>query len=257
MISSASRPVSIIVPAYREAPNIPILVERTFATMNAAGLDSEMIIVDDDSRDGTAEVVQSLARHHPVRLLVRTDERGLSSAVLAGFQMAKFERFVVLDADLQHPPEAIPELVRKLDDPNCDFVVASRYVAAGKVADTWPVHRRLASKLATLLARPLTSVSDPMSGFFALRRSTWDAADRLNPIGYKIALELFVKCRCRHPSEVPIQFATRVAGTSKAGFAEGMRYLRHLVSLYWFRRRRLVVAAAAIIATCVIGLVFR
>lgn len=233
---------SIIVPTYREAPNIEPLVTRVFAAMPPAGMEVELIIVDDDSQDGTEQIVERLRERYPVRLVVRRGERGLSGAVLAGFQEARFDRFVVLDADLQHPPEMVPQLLARLDQGNCDFVIGTRYSQTGSVATDWPILRRLGSTIATMLARPLAHLSDPMSGFFALHRSTWEQAAPLDPIGYKIALELFVKGRCRRPAEVPITFASRTAGTSKANFAEGRRYIRHLVRLYRFRFPRLTVA---------------
>lgn len=226
--------VSIIVPAYREAPNIPAMVTRSFAALAAAKMTGELIIVDDDSNDGTAEAIASLQAGHPVHLIIRRGERGLSSAVLRGFEQAKHDILVVLDADLQHPPELIPELVRRLQRGDCDFVMATRY-GGGAVSTKWPWYRRLGSLTATFLASPLASTTDPMSGFFALYRRTWLRARRLDPIGYKIALELIVKSHCRTLGEVPIQFSARTAGESKASAAEAVRFLRHLGRLYRFK----------------------
>lgn len=228
-------PASIIVPTYMEQPNIRPLVERVFSSMSAAGIGAELIIVDDDSKDGTEETVTQLQSHHPVRIIARREERGLSRAVLAGFAVARHDRFVVLDGDLQHPPEMIPALLAHLEEDDCDFVIGTRYGAGGSVAEEWPMMRRLVSASATLLARPLAPLSDPMSGFFAIRRATWEGAAKLDPIGYKIALELYVKGGCTKPREVPIRFAARVAGTSKLSFAEQIRYIRHLAKLYRFR----------------------
>jgi dolichol-phosphate mannosyltransferase len=226
---------SIVVPTFREGPNLEPLIERTFAATSSAGIGAEMIIVDDNSQDETEEVVGALASRHPVRLIVRRDERGLSSAVLAGFREARFDVLVVMDADLQHPPELVPVLIDRLAQPGCDFATGTRYAAGAEIAENWPWLRRLNSRLAILLARPLTPLSDPMSGFFALRRETWMAADRLDPIGYKIGLELYVKGRCRRPAEVPIRFGVRAHGTSKTSIAERIRYLRHLRRLYVYR----------------------
>lgn len=194
-----------------------------------------MILVDDNSQDGTEAIVEELRSKHPVRLIVRRSQRGLSSAVLAGFREAKYDRFVVLDADLQHPPEMIPALLDRLDEDDCDFVIGTRYSGEGAIAGDWPILRRLASRLATLLARPLMPVSDPLAGFFALRREAWERATSCEPIGYKIGLELYVKGRCIHPGEVPIRFAARAAGESKLSIAVQLRYLRHLGRLYRFR----------------------
>lgn len=234
-MTSPAPTVSVIVPAFHEAPNLAPLARRLFHALHDAGMTGELIIVDDDSNDETAEVVTQLATRFPVQLIVRKGERGLSSAVLRGFANARADRWVVMDADLQHPPEKIPELLTRLDQPPCDFVLASRYIPGADVEDRWPLHRRLISRLATLLARPIAPLSDPMSGFFALRRETFARAEQLNPLGYKIALELYVKCRCRHPAEVPIRFAARHAGQSKLTLREQGRFLRHLVRLYRFR----------------------
>ncbi|MFQ5494675.1 MAG: polyprenol monophosphomannose synthase [Phycisphaerae bacterium] len=242
---------SIIVPTFHEAPNIRPLAERVFAAAAQAGRTVELILVDDDSRDGIDEAARALATKHPVRLIVRRGERGLSGAVLAGFAEARYDRLVVLDADLQHPPELIPTLLDRLDKGDADFVVATRYGPGGGVTAGWPWWRRLASRTATLLARPLAPLSDPMSGFFALRRETWRRADHLNPIGYKIGLELYVKAGCHRPAEVPIRFDTRRAGHSKLTLAEQVRYLRHLYRLYRFKYpyRTLLALLAAALAT--------
>jgi len=225
---------SIIVPTYREQPNLRPLVQRIFGAVAPAGIEAEVIVIDDDSRDGTEQTVQALQADYPVRLIVRREERGLATAVMAGMKAARHDCFVVLDADLQHPPELIPALIAKLTADRCDIVIGTRY-GGGAIDDDWPPLRRLASRVATLLARPLARLSDPMSGFFAIPRDTWERATELDPIGYKIALELYVKARCRRPGEVPIRFAARAGGQSKLTAAEQVRYLRHLVRLYRFR----------------------
>jgi len=143
-------------------------------------------------------------------------------------------------------------MVAPLDNDACDFVIATRYRGEGQISGDWPIGRKVASKLATLAARPLARVSDPMSGFFALRKKTWRAASKLDPVGYKIALELIVKCGCRRIEEVPICFAARVAGESKASLKEGLRYGVHLVRLYWFKYRALIV----MLAIAILGAVF-
>jgi len=227
--------VSVIVPTFREAPNIEPLVMRVFAALGKKE-EAELILVDDDSKDGTDRIVERLRAEYPVALVVRRGERGLAGAVVVGLRAARHDRLVVLDADLQHPPELIPEMVSRLEADGCDFVMATRYAGTGSVAEDWPWHRRLASRFATLLARPVARLSDPMSGFFALRRETWErAAPFVDAIGYKIGLELFVKARCRHPGEVPISFAARHAGVSKLGFGAQWAYVRHLLRLYRFR----------------------
>jgi len=233
--------VSVVVPTYREAGNLPILIERVFAAMDGASLSAEMVVVDDDSRDGADGIVAHAAQRHAVRLIVRQNERGLSSAVLRGFEQARGDLLVVMDADLSHPPERIPDLVRPVQDGTADFTIGSRYAAGGQTVN-WGLLRQLNSKVATWLARPLTRVADPMSGFFCLRRRTWQAvADRLNPLGYKIALELIVKADLRRVVEIPITFSDRLHGKSKLTVGQQLQYLRHLLRLYryrWSRRDR-------------------
>jgi dolichol-phosphate mannosyltransferase len=192
------------------------------------------VIVDDNSPDATPQICAELAKRFPVRLEVRAGERGLSSAVVHGLKSARGDTLVVMDADLSHPPEKIAELLQALDA-GADFVIGSRYVRGGTTAEGWGLFRWLNSKVATLLARPLTGARDPMAGFFALRRTTFEAARDLDPIGYKIGLELLVKCRCREVREVPIHFENRLHGTSKLSVKEQINYLRHLKRLYEFK----------------------
>lgn len=224
--------ITVVVPTFREVENIPILVPQVAEALAKAGLRGEILIVDDNSNDGTEAVCKQLAATYPVRLVVRTQERGLSSAVLHGMRQATGSIFVVMDADLSHPPEMIPHLIEALQAENTEFVIGSRYVSGGGTDENWGLFRWLNSKCATLLAWPLTSAHDPMAGFFALRRSTFENAATLDPIGYKIGLELIVKCKCRKIREVPIAFRDRVHGTSKLNFKEQVNYLRHLRRLY-------------------------
>lgn len=224
--------LSVIVPTYREADNLPVLVPRIHQATTGAGIDAEIIIVDDNSADGTEAVCEILRERFPVRLIVRKEERGLSSAVIAGMRAASSEILLVMDADLSHPPEKIPELVDALQDPETGFVIGSRYVSGGSTAEDWGFFQRLNSKVATWLARPFTSVKDPMAGFFALRKETFHAAeDILDPIGYKIGLELIIKCRCQKVVERPIAFAKRLKGQAKRTFREQLNYLLHLKRL--------------------------
>lgn len=228
-------PVSVIVPAYREAGNLDALASRVFAALRENRVTGEMVIVDDNSRDGTEELAQRLGEQFPIRLVVREGVRGLSSAVITGFEHARHECFVVLDADLQHPPELIPELLALLAREDCDFIIGTRYGIGARIDEDWPAYRRWMSRVATTIARPLAPLSDPMSGYFALRRETWLRGKDLDPVGYKIALELYVKCGCRRPAEVPIRFAPRQAGASKMSAKVQLQYLRHLWSLYCYR----------------------
>ncbi len=225
--------ISVIVPAWNEAENIPQLVPRIAAAL--AGRAFEILIVDDGSGDGTAEVCAKLTETFPLRLLVRNPPlHGLSGAVLDGIAASNGKTIIVMDADLQHPPERLPDLLRALDD-GADFALGSRYVPGGSTDGQWTLFRKVNSWVATALARPFAGkVRDPMSGFFALRRSTFDRAQRLTPLGYKIALELMCKCRVNRVQEVPIHFGLRTRGESKLNFKQQFRYLEHLSRLYDF-----------------------
>ena len=139
-----------------------------------------------------------------------------------------------MDADLSHPPEAIPRMLQALQD-GADFALGSRYVPGGSTDEGWGVFRWLNSRIATVLARPLTPLKDPMSGFFAIRRERFETAAPLSPVGYKIGLEMYVKGRCACPAEVPIHFANRRWGQSKLSFKEQLQYLRHLRRLFIFK----------------------
>ncbi len=229
-----ARSVSIVAPTFREAANIPTLVSRVASSMEAYGAQWELILCDDDSGDGSEDIVLVLAKALPLRIHVRRNRpRDLSQAVLDGIELARFDRLVVMDADLSHPPEQIPDLLAALDD-DCDMAVGSRYAAGGEIADSWSRYRILNSRVATWLARPLVRCADPMSGFFALDRRRLPHLDRLDPIGYKIGLELMVRGSLR-VREVPIRFADRRQGSSKLNWRQQLAFLRHLHRLYLFR----------------------
>lgn len=225
--------ISVVVPTYREAQNLPLLIERLAEVRRAHGYLLDLWVMDDDSQDGSAQVVQRLG-YEWVTLVRRRGLRGLSLAVLDGLGRAAGEVLVVMDADLSHPPEAIPRMLATLRE-GADFVLGSRFVEGGTTDDDWGMFRWLNSRVATLLALPLTTVRDPMSGFFMLHRTTFESGFEFNPVGYKIGLELYVKCGCRKAVEVPIHFADRRRGTSKLTFREQLRYLQHIRRLYMFR----------------------
>jgi dolichol-phosphate mannosyltransferase len=225
--------IDVVVPTFREALNIPLLIERLANVKNSHALHLHLTIVDDNSRDGTEKAIQRLNLPW-VSLIVRTTDRGLSSAVLEGINRTSGDIIVVMDADLSHPPEVIPRMLDELGR-GSELVVGSRYAEGGVTDDNWGFFRWLNSRVATLLARPFTSISDPMSGFFALRRITYSRTDFLNPIGYKIGLELLVKCRCSRISEVPIAFADRIHGESKLSLREQFRYIQHIRRLFLYK----------------------
>src|SRR6266851_949397 len=225
--------VEVVVPTYREAESIPHLVERLRVLREKTGLDLELLLMDDNSGDGSQELVRSMNLPW-VRIVVRSADRGLSQAVLDGLRRSERDVFVVMDADLSHPPEKIPEMLEALGR-GADFALGSRFAEGGSIAEDWSLFRWLNSRVATLLALPLTRLKDPMSGFFALRRSTFVGGRDLNPIGYKIGLELVIKCGCTRVVEIPIHFSDRRFGQSKLSLKEQLKYLQHIRRLYIYK----------------------
>ncbi len=243
--------ISLIVPTLNEAANLTPLAERIDAALR--GRRYELLIVDDNSRDNTPQVCEELSKRFPLRLITRTQPKdGLSGAVLHGMAEARGDILVVMDADLQHPPEKIPEVVAPLIEDRADFVIGSRYVKGGSIETGWSPYRALNSWVATVLARPFAGkVHDPMSGFLALRRVDYANAKRLTPLGYKIGLELLCKTRAKRVVEVPIHFAKRNAGESKLSLKEQFRYLEHLSRLYDFSFPRLAPMLKFLIVTII------
>ena len=226
--------VSIIVPTFREAANIPRLAERIQAALANSGIAWELLLVDDNSEDGSEAVVAELARRLPVRMVTRRQPpRDLSLSVIEGIRLCRFDRLVVMDADLSHPPERIADLLAALDS-QCDMVIGSRYAPGGLIDQTWSPWRILNSRVATALALPLVTCSDPMAGFFATDRRLLPDLQTLQPIGYKIALELMVRGKLR-VKELPIDFRDRSLGSSKMNWKQQLKFLRHLSRLYRFK----------------------
>ena len=227
-------PVSIVVPTFREAANIPALVRRVSAAASDWPAEWELILVDDDSNDGSEAIVAEWGHRLPVRMVTRRSAaRDLSLSVLHGMRLARFDRLVVMDADLSHPPEQIIDLLGAFDA-DCDMVVGSRYVSEAEVDPAWSRARALLSRAGTLMALPLADCRDPLAGFFATDRRVLPDLDRLHPLGYKIALELMARGRLR-VREVPIRFGDRSRGKSKLNWRASLNFLRHLCRLYVYR----------------------
>lgn len=226
--------ITLVVPTYNEAENLPILMEKVFKEFSQNNISGRVIVVDDDSPDGTWRVAEELRETYPgLDVLRRIGKSGLSSAVLDGFETASSEVLGVMDADLSHPPERIPAMLEPILSEGADFVIGSRYVDTGGI-ENWTAWRKLSSKLATLTVLGLTNVKDPMSGYFFIRRKVVEGAD-LDPKGFKIALEILVRGNYRRVVEVPIVFADRRYGKSKLGFNVVMDYLLHLSKLYAYK----------------------
>lgn len=227
--------ISLVVPTYKERANIERLVERAGAALSQCGEEYELIVVDDGSPDGTGDEVLRLAAPRPwLRLLLRENDRDLSTAVIAGWRIARGDVLGCMDADLQHPPEILPKMVAELRQTGADIVVGSRHAPGGGVSD-WSAWRRMVSWSATLLATvilpgTLGRVKDPMSGFFLVRRSVLDTVV-LNPIGYKILLEVLAKGNYTRLVEFPFVFEEREKGGSKMSGKTVVQYLTHLVRI--------------------------
>jgi dolichol-phosphate mannosyltransferase len=225
-----SRAISIIIPTYNEKDNIIPLVERINQALS--NYDYEILFVDDGSRDGTAELAVALSPKYPVKVMVRRNKRGLASAVVDGLKQATGQIVGVMDADLQHPPEVIPDLLQAIKD-GADIAVASRYIKGGG-CQGWGLTRRIISKGAIVLAHlflPSTRrVRDPMSGFFMFNRQVVAHAD-LRPTGFKILLEILMEGEFRDIAEVPYTFSIRSGGESKLNARQQVDYLKHIYSL--------------------------
>jgi dolichol-phosphate mannosyltransferase len=220
--------ISIIVPTYNERTNLPVLVERIAKVLMHRN--HEIIVVDDNSPDGTGDVAEELKKNYKMKVLHRKSKRGLASAVIDGFKISDGDIIGVMDADLSHPPEAIEKLIQPILNGTADFVVGSRFVPGGGIKG-WSVSRKIISGVASAIAKPLTSVKDPMSGFFFVKRSVFTGI-KLNPRGYKIGLELLVRGNYRNVVEVPYVFTDRYVGKSKLNVKEYVNYLMHAFNLY-------------------------
>ncbi len=227
--------LSLVVPTYNERHNLPALLERLEGTLSGCGEPFEVLVVDDDSPDGTSELARSLTTRYPwLRVITRTQQRDLSTAVLAGWFEARGDLLGVIDGDLQHPPELLPTLLARLKECDADLVIASRHVRGGGVSQ-WSLFRRLVSWAATLMAGvilpgTLSRVRDPMSGYFLMRRRVIDGMP-LRPVGYKILLEALAKGDYDRVEEVPYIFQERFRGGSKLGPRQTWQYLLHLAAI--------------------------
>jgi dolichol-phosphate mannosyltransferase len=227
--------LSLIIPTYNESKNVAELVQRlTDILEGPTGGSYELIIVDDDSKDRTWEIALELSQRYPkLRVMRRVGERGLSTAVIRGWQAARGSVLAVIDADLQHPPEVTAKLFEEMTR-GADLACASRNVEGGGVSN-WAMHRRALSRGAQLLGLVILPsvvgrISDPMSGYFMFRRTSL-AGVTLSPLGYKILIEVLGRGRMGRVAEVGYVFRERTAGESKVTSRVYVEYLRHLVRL--------------------------
>lgn len=227
--------LSVVIPTYKERDNIENVVNILSGLLDKTIPGNyELIVVDDDSPDRTWEVAENLIPDYPqLRVMRRQEERGLSSAVIRGWQAARGSILGVIDGDLQHPPEVLTQLWQKIEQ-GADLAVASRHVEGGGVS-SWSVIRRFLSRGAqvlglVILPEVVGRVSDPMSGYFMVRRKAI-ANTTLNPIGYKILLEVIGRGQIREIGEAGYIFRERTEGESKVTWKQYVDYIQHLIRL--------------------------
>jgi dolichol-phosphate mannosyltransferase len=223
--------VSIIIPCYNERDGIRDLVTRIFSSLSRSGEDVEVVIVDDNSPDGTGE--ERLKSEFTIQVLHRAGKLGLSSAVIDGFKLAKGDILGVMDADLSHDPAILPEMIKVIREGRAEVTVGSRYVPGGGIKN-WPLKRQIISRTAILMGSFLAPVRDLTSGYFFFRKEVIEGIT-LNPIGFKIGLEIFVKGAYRKLVEVPFVFTDRRSGSSKMNSKEIYNYLVQLGDLWSYR----------------------
>ena len=236
-VSTRSKSLSIIIPTYNERQNITKMLDVVSSSI-PKNADAEIVVVDDNSPDGTADMARRFAmmsRPSPapeIKVINRKDSRGLSSAILAGIRASIGDSVVVMDSDFSHPPETIKKMIDELKRSDCDIVVASRYVEGGSITG-WPFKRKLISKGATKIAQRSLGIKikDPMSGFFAFRRHVIRNIN-FDAIGYKILLEILVKARGARVREIPYTFTDRRSGSSKLDGSVIMDYVKSVWKLY-------------------------
>lgn len=245
--------LSIILPTYNEGQNFPELFKRIAGELGKS--DYEVIVVDDDSPDRTWEVAEKLRKtHHMIRVIRRIGRRGLSSAVVEGFDAARGDVLLVMDSDLQHDPSLITKLADAVEH-DAGIAVASRYMKGGSVGE-WVRGRRLLSNTATWLAKniPAVHVSDPMSGFFALRRPLYHLVrPRLHPTGFKILFEILGHLpRGTKTKEVPLVFKMRLHGESKLSMWVQLQFLMQLLRITLIRFQALLFWTICLLITAVL-----
>jgi dolichol-phosphate mannosyltransferase len=226
--------LSLVVPTFNERERLSELVHALFQGYSEAGVDGELVIVDDNSPDGTGRIADDLARDYRITVLHRPGKLGLGTAVVAGFEAASAPVVGVIDADLSHPPDMPPRMLSVMNRTGADVVIGSRYIPGGGTRN-WPMTRIVMSRLACLAARPLTPVADATSGLFLIRRELARKV-RISAGGFKICLELLVRGRPASVVEVPYVFSDRAAGESKMSTKEALGYLTQLRDLRRFQR---------------------
>ena len=218
--------VSLITPTYNERENIGLLADEIFQVLEGVtDIDLELIVVDDNSPDGTGEVAEKLKEKYPVRVVHRAGKLGLGSAVMEGFALSERPYLGVMDADLSHDPIVLPRLIHALRD--YDLTIGSRFGETSFVED-WAWHRKMVSLVGVAMARLLTGAEDPLTGFFFVHRRALEGLN-LTSAGFKILLEILCKGDCRNHLSVPIVFRNREFSRSKLNWREHVLFMKQIL----------------------------
>ncbi len=227
--------LSIVIPTYNEKENIPILLKRINLILKKNKIDAEIIVVDDNSPDGTGDLLENLKKNYKnLKVIHREKKLGLCSGVLDGFSKSDGNVLAVMDADLSHPPEKIPEMFSLIKNNEADFVIGSRYTKGGNI-EGWGTFRKIQSKGAILLTRLFTPIKDTMTGFFMIKKDCLENKT-FNPKGLHILMELIIKANYKKVKEIPITFINRKKGKSKSGIKEIGDFISNLISYLPYRR---------------------
>ncbi len=237
VISGNIPQVSILIPTYNESENIIEFLKSVQKNLPEE-IFSEIIVIDDNSPDGTGKIVEEYIRNNgkisenKIFVINRKGKKGLSSAILDGIHQSKGNTVLVMDSDFSHPPEIITKMIQTLKKSQCDIVIASRYIKGGGVTG-WPFKRKVMSKVATKIAKKGLGIknSDPMSGFFAFKRAIINGI-KFDAIGYKMLLEILVKAKGVTVKEIPYTFSNRQVGSSKLSSSIIIDYIKSVWKLY-------------------------
>jgi dolichol-phosphate mannosyltransferase len=232
-MTHAAEKFTLVLPTLNEAGNVTAALERAVAALSKEKQAWDILVVDDESTDGTPDVVLRYAQsENRVRLIVRRAHRGLAGAISFGWAHTDAELVGVMDADLQHPPELLPALLKEVRN-GADIAIASRYLKPGSM-DDWNRARRVLSRLGVLASKPVQPVTlhvhDPLSGFFVLQRGCI-AGIKFQETGFKLLLEILARGRITSVAEVPFKFSVRKCGCSKANAMTAVHYFQLLCKL--------------------------
>jgi len=239
--------ISVVVPTYMEAENVELLLSRIEKALS--GKSYEIIVVDDNSPDGTAEIVNNYKKKKEnIRLILRKGKRGLGSAIIEGIKNAKGKYVAVIDADLQHPPEALPLMLNEAENKGYEIVIGSRYTRGGKI-ENWSIYRKIISIVAILITKILAPktlhIKDPTSGFFLVRKEKLREIKIEGESG-KILLEICIKLRKYRFKEIPICFSQRYKGKSKLTIRDFIIFILHINHISNYRCLKFVITTVCI-----------